>query len=134
MSPALPRIARFLETSNVHDGRCPHCGAPGHILYRFVVEDGRQLAAMRACVKTSFSVSRIAAEELRLRQKAESYRRKRGWTALGRRDQDALLAIDRFYAGQLDERACLEVIEAAKESNQRTRRRHYAMRAEKRSA
>lgn len=116
----LPRIVRFLGTDDSPDSACPHCGATGRYIHRFIVDDGRTLAAMSGCVKL-FPCSRIAIEEQRLRKKLED-RAKRGWL-LGRADQDALGAIDLFYAGVLDERTALERVNSAKRYNQSRIRR-----------
>lgn len=115
MSVALPRIIRFLETDDSPDSSCPHCGATGRYIHRFVVEDGRTLAAMSGCAKL-FPCSQVAHEEARLRKK-ETERKKRGWQ-LGRADRDALDACDRFFAGQIDERMALATINSAKRYNQ----------------
>lgn len=44
---SLPRIVRFLEPVDAPGSQCPHCGAEGRYIERFVVEDGRTLGAMR---------------------------------------------------------------------------------------
>jgi hypothetical protein len=111
----LPRIVRFLGTDDSPDSSCPHCGATGRYIHHFVVEDGRQLAAMSGCAKL-FPTSRIAVEEQRLRKKAAD-RAKKGWK-LNQRDQDALVAIEQFYAGTLDERIALSRVDSAKRFNQ----------------
>jgi hypothetical protein len=80
------------------------------------VDDGRTLAAMRGCASL-FPVSRVAKEELRLTKKLSDYR-KRGWKALNRLDSEALGAIEKFYAGTLDERLTLEYVDRAKRANQ----------------
>jgi hypothetical protein len=112
---SLPRIVRFLETSDSPGASCPHCGAEGRFVLRFVVEDGRTLGAMRGCVQL-FPVSRIAREELRLREKLAGYLKK-GWNGLNRRDTEALAAIA-FYAGACDERSALSIVDGAKRANQ----------------
>jgi hypothetical protein len=116
----LPRIVRFLGTDDAPDSSCPHCGATGRYIHRFMVDDGRTLAAMSGCVKL-FPCSRIATEEARLRKKLEE-RTRRGWK-LGWSDRNALDACDRFYAGTLDERSALRTIDLAKRSNQARYRR-----------
>jgi len=119
--PALPRIIRFLETCDSPDSSCPHCGATGRFILRFVLEDGRHAGAMRGCVKL-FPVSRVAREELRLREKLKKYVQ-RGWNGLNRRDTEALNAIDEFYAGTRDERSTLSIVDGAKKMNQARYRR-----------
>ena len=111
----LPKIVRFLGTDDSPDSSCPHCGSAGRYIHRFVVEDGRTLAAMSGCAKL-FPASRIAIEEQRLRKK-EADRAKKGWK-LNRSDLDALAAIEQFFAGAIDERLALTRIDSAKRSNQ----------------
>lgn len=113
----LPRIVRFLGTDDCPDSSCPHCGATGRYIHHFVLEDGRHAAAMSGCVKL-YPVSRVALEEQRLNKKAAD-RAKKGWR-LNRRDLGALDAIERYYAGELDERSALAVVDAAKRANQMT--------------
>ncbi len=116
----LPRIVRFLETSDCPDSSCPHCGATGRFILRFQVDDGRTLGAMRGCAKL-FPVSRVAIEELRLREKAAKYA-KLGWR-LNRVDSLAVDYIESFYAGTATEREALYAVDAAKAYNTRGRRR-----------
>lgn len=111
----LPRIVRFLGTDDSPESTCPHCGATGRYIHRFVVDDGRTLAAMSGCAKL-FPTSRIALEEQRLRKKAAE-RAKNGWK-LNRSDLDALAAIEQFFAGAIDERLALSRVDSAKRSNQ----------------
>jgi hypothetical protein len=112
---SLPRIVRFVGTDDCPDSACPHCGCRGRFIHRFVVEDGRTLAAMSGCVKL-FPSSRIAHEEARLRKKAAD-RAKKGWK-LNRGDLEALEAIEQFYAGTIDERGALSRVDSAKRANQ----------------
>jgi hypothetical protein len=111
----LPRIVRFLGTDDAPESKCPHCGATGRYIHRFIVEDGRTLAALSGCVKL-FPVSRVALEEQRLRKKAAD-RAKNGWK-LNRNDLDALAAIEQFFAGEIDERFALSRVDSAKRTNQ----------------
>lgn len=110
----LPRIVRFLGTDDSPDSECPHCGARGRFIHSFIVEDGRRLAAMSGCVKL-FPVSRVALEEQRLRKKAAD-RAKKGWV-LNRDDRRALDAIERYFAGELEERYALSLVDSAKANN-----------------
>jgi hypothetical protein len=120
---SFPRIVRFIGTNDAPGSTCPHCGAEGRYIIRFVVEDGRTLGAMRGCVNL-FPVSRVAQEELRLRQKLERRQKNYGRAAmLNRRDAEALGAIEDFFAGMRDERSTLSIIDGAKFANQRYRRR-----------
>ncbi len=121
-SETLPRVVRFLDTVDAPDSQCPHCGATGRYILRFQVADGRTLGAMRGCAKL-FPASRIATEELRLRNKLGDYA-KRGWS-LNAADAKALQAIDAFYAGTLDEASALREVDYAKSSNSARRRARY---------
>lgn len=111
---SLPRIVRFLETQDCPGASCPHCGATGRFILRFVVSDGRTLGAMRGCVQL-FPVSQIAREEERLARKAKQYAQ-RGWS-LNRADTEAVDAIEAFYAGTLTERDALSAVRSAKARN-----------------
>lgn len=112
---SLPRIVRFLET--IEGGSCPHCGADGRWIHRFVTDDGNQRGAMSGCVKL-FPVSRVALEEQRLRKKEESLRKRFGESAhLNRNDTRAMEAIEAFYRGEMQESSCLSVVKGAKMAN-----------------
>lgn len=110
----LPRIVRFLGVDDCAGASCPHCGATGRIIYRFQVEDGRQLGAMRGCVQL-FPVSPVAREHARRLKKARNYAA-RGWK-LNRDDVAALDAIEAFCNGLLDEASALSMVRRAKQSN-----------------
>jgi len=116
----LPRIVRFLGTDDCPDSTCPHCGSTGRFIHRFLVEDGRTLAAMSGCVKL-FPVASVAIEEQRLMKKKADYA-KRGWH-LNSRDRWALDQIARFYAKEIDERSAMSAATIAKRSNQSRYRR-----------
>jgi len=114
---SLPRIVRFLGTDDAPGSCCPHCGAEGRYTIRFVLEDGRHGGAMRGCIKL-FPVSRVAPEELRLRDKLANYVKRFGPSAtLNRRDTEALDAIEAFYAGTRDEWSTLRIVDGAKRAN-----------------
>lgn len=117
----LPRIVRFLETQDCPGASCPHCGATGRYILRFVVADGRTLGAMRGCVQL-FPVSQIAHEEKRLTDKLKRYK-KNGWNGLNRADSAALDAIEAFYAGTGTEQQALCLVSVAKKSNALRHRR-----------
>lgn len=120
---ALPRIVRFLGTDDAPGASCPHCGAEGRWILRFQLEDGRRAGAMRGCVKL-FPVSRVAVEELRLRDKLAGYVKRFGSGAsLNRRDAEAMGACEEFFAGTRDERSTLSVIDGAKRANSARYRR-----------
>jgi hypothetical protein len=109
-----PKIIRFKGTDDCPGGSCPHCGATGRWIVRFVDETGQHRGAMRGCIKL-FPVSAIALEELRLTDKAAKYA-KQGWT-LNRADQGAVNAIEAFYAGALTEVQAMSVVRGAKARN-----------------
>ena len=110
-----PRIVSFLGTDDCGPGAtCPHCGATGRWVVRFVVEDGRRLAAMRGCVKL-FPASSLANEGLRLRDKAARYK-KEGWT-LNQADTRALEQIEALENGTGDERTAMSAVKSAKAQN-----------------
>ena len=120
---SLPRIVRFLGTDDSPGSCCPHCGAEGRYTLRFQVEDGRTMGAMRGCVQL-FPVSRVATEELRLREKLAAIVKRFGQSAtLNRRDAEALDACEEFFAGSRNERSTLSVIDGAKRANQARYRR-----------
>ena len=120
---SLPRIVRFLGTDDSPGSCCPHCGAEGRWIIRFVLEDGRHGGAMRGCVKL-FPVSRVATEDLRLRDKLASLVKRFGQSAtLNRRDTEALDACEAFFVGTRDERSALSVIDGAKRANSARYRR-----------
>lgn len=121
--PALPRIVRFLETIDAPDSQCPHCGANGRYILRFVVEGGATRMAMRGCAKL-FPVSQIANEELRLIDKETKNRTTYG-RGLGKNDQSALDAIEAFYAGHCTEAQALAIVRQAKQANVIARQRRY---------
>ena len=114
---SLPRIVRFGETHDSPGSSCPHCGADGRWIYTFTLDNGRTAGAMRGCLSL-FPVSRVAREELRLREKLAKYQKSYGVSAtLNRRDSEALDAIEAFYAGACDERSALSVVDRAKKAN-----------------
>lgn len=110
----LPRIVRFFGEDDCIGASCPHCGATGRYIWRFQVADGRELGAMRGCVKL-FPVSRIATEQQRLMRKAREFLAK-GWK-LGPNDSGALEALEKFYQGELDEKSALFEVDRAKSAN-----------------
>lgn len=109
----LPLIVRFLDTDDAPDSVCPHCGAAGRRVHRFVTSDGQTRGAMSGCVKL-FPVSPVAREELRLREKEARYVAQ-GWK-LNRLDARALASIDAFYSGAGDESSAMAAVHAAKQA------------------
>ncbi len=91
-------------------------GAEGRFILRFQVEDGTVRAAMRGCAKL-FPTSKLAIEDLRLREKEARYA-KQGWK-LNRADADARYAIEQFYLGKFTESHALTVSKSAKAQAQR---------------
>jgi hypothetical protein len=111
----LPRIVRFIETTDCGPGAtCPHCGATGRWIVRFVTDDGRHLGAMRGCVQL-FPVSQVAREGLRLRDKAAKYA-KQGWH-LNQADTRALETIEAFESGNATEQQAMSAVKSAKARN-----------------
>lgn len=109
---SFPTIVKFLGTDDAGEGAvCPHCGAPGRYITRFVVADGRTLGAMRGCAKL-FPVSPLAREQAQLLAKKERYRKKQ-WT-LNRRDQQALDLLEEAIAGRVEEHIALSMARSAK--------------------
>lgn len=118
MATSIPMIIRFLGTSDAGEfgaAECPHCGAKGRYTAHFVLADGSHGAAMAGCLKL-FPCSPVAREEARLQKKQADYAKK-GWK-LNRGDTEALAALERFYAGIIDERAALAIVRSAKSTNQ----------------
>lgn len=119
---SLPRIVRFLSTDREGDGaECPHCGARGSVVHTFLTEDNRTRGAMSGCVKL-FPIAPVANEDLKLRKKEVAYKKK-GWN-LPSWDADARTAIDRFYAGEIQEVTAMALVRNAKAraANYRARR------------
>lgn len=102
----LPRITRYLGAARGESMKevCAHCGSKGTVVHSFVCEDGTTRQAMSGCIKL-FPISVVAAEDMRLREKAREYEAK-GWT-LNSFDRRMREAIDAHYAGDmpLDEAA-----------------------------
>lgn len=122
MSAGLPRIVHFAEWLDAPGSCCPHCGADGRFIARFVCADGTARGAMRGCIKL-FPVAPIAREELRLLEKRSRYVRQ-GWK-LNRRDQEALDACEAVWRGEMQESIALSICKSAKmaaQSQYRTRR------------
>lgn len=107
----LLRIVSVVDTLDCPDSECPHCGAAGRWIIKFIVADGRTLYAMRGCFKL-FPQSPLVREEQRLRAKAKSNR----W-GLNRMDSVALAAIEACAAGNLTEDEAIRKVAAAKRSN-----------------
>lgn len=75
-------------------------------------------------MRALFPVSRVATEELRLREKLAAIVKRFGQSAtLNRRDAEALDACEEFFAGSRNERSTLSVIDGAKRANQARYRR-----------
>ena len=113
-SNSLPTIVRFIGTSDAPGSSCPHCGANGRRVHRFLVSDGRTLGAMSGCVKL-FPVAPIAREDMRLRDKEARYALN-GWR-LGRDDQAARDAIRAFYDGHGSELAAMDAVQLARSAS-----------------
>lgn len=99
---ALPKIVKFLGTDDHGPGgstSCPHCGATGRYVIRFQVEDGRQLGAMRGCIKL-FPVTELARQHEYLIAKKARYAKER-WN-LSKADAEALQRIEDAIDGRGD--------------------------------
>lgn len=110
----LPRIVRFLGTDDHGPGgnaSCPHCGATGRYVVRFQVEDGRQLGAMRGCLKL-FPVTELARQHEYLIAKKARYR-KQGWD-LSARDAEALRWIEDAIEGRADPHHAIVIAQSAR--------------------
>lgn len=102
--PPLPRIVRFLGTDDHGPGgstSCPHCGATGRYVIRFQVEDGRELGAMRGCVKL-FPVTELARHHEYFMAKQARYAAQRPPWELNACDAEALRGIEDAIAGKVD--------------------------------
>ena len=129
---SLPRIVRFLGTSDggPSDGKgsaeCPHCGASGRYVHRFQCEDGTTRGAMSGCIKL-FPVHPIASADMALNERERDLQKRFGPTAsLNTWDKRIRVAIDAFYAGEMNERTALDQIQwaqQAKSTYRRSRRR-----------
>lgn len=97
----LPRIVKFLGVDDCPESTCPHCGATGRYIVRFQVEDGRQLGAMRGCLKL-FPVTELACEHEHLMAKKARYAKQRPPWRLSERDRDALQRIEEAIDGRGD--------------------------------
>lgn len=100
----LPRIVKFLGIDDHGPGgstSCPHCGATGRYVIRFQVEDGRQLGAMRGCIKL-FPVTELARQHEYLVAKKARYAAQRPPWQLSERDRDALQRIEDAIDGRGD--------------------------------
>jgi hypothetical protein len=101
---SLPRIVRFLGVDDHGPGgsaSCPHCGATGRYVIRFQVEDGRQLGAMRGCVKL-FPVTELARQHEHFVAKQTRYSAQRPPWKLNALDAEALRGIEEAIDGKAD--------------------------------
>lgn len=118
----LPRIIRFLGTSDSPGSCCAHCGCEGRWVHSFVVEGGVQRSAMSGCVKL-FPISPIAAAHLDV-EKRIADRAKKGWQPSSW-DVRALDAIEAFYAGTMSEHEALNVVARERRSASLYRRARF---------
>lgn len=117
---SLPRITRFLGVNDCEGSSYPHCGATGRYIIRFQVEDGRQLGAMRGCVKL-FPVTELARQHEYFMTKQARYA-KQGWR-LSQRDTEAFQWIIDAIEGRADTRQAIAMAQAARTANARRYRR-----------
>jgi len=76
----LPTIVKFLSISDAGEfgaASCPHCGAAGRYVYKFVCSDGVERGAMAGCIK-KFPMHFLAREHQRIIDKQTDYQKK-GW-------------------------------------------------------
>lgn len=122
----LPRITRFLgisDSGEFGNASCPHCGADGRYVQRFLCEDGIERGAMAGCVKL-FPISPLAAVEQKLTIKAAEYAKK-GWK-LPSWDQKKSEALESFYAGAITEQQALDLIRTQDQASAAYRRRKFS--------
>jgi hypothetical protein len=114
-APALPRIVRFLGTDDhgPGGGTCPHCGATGRYVVRFQVEDGRQLGAMRGCVRL-YPVTELARQHGHLLEKQSRYAAKRPPWKLNARDTEALRWLEDAIVGRADPQHAVTIAQSAR--------------------
>lgn len=113
---ALPRIVKFLGVDDHGpDGgaSCPHCGATGRYVIRFQVEDGRQLGAMRGCVKL-FPVTELARQHEYFVAKRTRYAAQRPPWRLSARDEEALRWIEDAIEGRADPQHAIAIAQSAR--------------------
>lgn len=116
MVAALPKIVKFLGTDDHGPGgstSCPHCGATGRYVIRFQVEDGRQLGAMRGCIKL-FPVTDLAREHEYFVAKKTRYAKQQPPWNLNARDAEALRWIEDAIEGHADPRQAISIAQAAR--------------------
>ncbi len=109
----LPRITRFLGVDDCAGASCPHCGATGRYIIRFQVEDGRQLGAMRGCIKL-FPVTELARQHQYFVDKQARYARQRPSWELNARDREALRWIMDAIEGRVDARQAIAIATSAR--------------------
>lgn len=109
-SSKLPKIIYFLDTLDsgaFGEATCPHCGALGRYVYRFVCEDGETRGAMAGCVKL-YPMHRFAKLGMQIMDRQREYATK-GWL-LASWDCEILDAIHDYAIGKIPEAAADELI------------------------
>ena len=130
----LPRIIQF---TGMHDagpadprpnGVCPHCGADGRYTHFFKCDDGTERGAMSGCIKL-FPVAPTALEQKRLMDKERKLQQTYGKDAhLNSWDTKIQEALDKFFAGEIDEAEAMRVASYQKAQTQAWRDRKYGRR------
>lgn len=113
---ALPKIVRFLGIDDHGPGgsaSCPHCGATGRYVIRFQVEDGRQLGAMRGCIKL-FPLTELARHHEYFVAKRSRYAAQRPPWKLCERDVEALRWLEDAIDGRADTRQAIGIAQTAR--------------------
>lgn len=100
---------------------CPHCGAEGRYVYRFMCDDGTTRGAMRGCI-SKYPRHPFAEESRRILDKEQDYKLK-GWQ-LPSWDREIKEAIFAFAEGDISEQEAEGRVRRAQEA----RRRHRARR------
>jgi hypothetical protein len=131
----LPRIVRFdeeIDYGPCDDGAtavCPHCGSDGRYVQYFLCDDGNSYGAMRGCVKL-FPVAPIAKRHQKLAQRKTELRRKYGKDAtLNSWDARQMDAIERCYAGEIDEAEAFRIINREEAAKAAWRNKKYSPRS-----
>lgn len=107
----LPRIIQFIERTDAGEygaDSCAHCGAKCRYQQVFMGDDGMRHSAAAGCIRL-YRVSPVAAEHAKIDERRTE--RNRDGRTLASWDLKKLEAIEKFYADEIDEQACIRVIE-----------------------
>lgn len=109
----LPHVVEIISLEDAGEGgaaSCPHCGAIGRYIYRFIASDGQEYGAMKGCFK-HFPKSRYF-ERMSEILKKEKDAAKRG-RHIASWDTDVLDAIRAYADGKKDADQVDEIIRNA---------------------